>query len=389
MRVLVSVEMVGTLKALEKPLELLLKDGSVNEVRYAAAAAAAKHLTASDVPYFTLDNDPSATVETMNPHFVIVGAAAGVATPSGIETSIGLAAMQRGIPVICYRDYSGINDAVAGPLAAHPRAKELLHFFMFDEATVKAVRDRGYPCAKAIAVGSAAYDGDSTRDWDALRASARQALGLDSCSTLITFIGGGEKTRVLEALVPTVAGFAKMMEGNPLYRFAPFFHPKDPDASYMPDPEKKGSYLARPSIYDEVLSPLGDRMFPEPFVRNLVPDSKARVAASDLIVMNPLSTDNWTAIYAGTPFVCSALPLMVAEGAKDGIDVFDLDFVTADATDVMRTPEELEEYIAMFPRRQTETRNRLRRRMQDMVPKEDAGLRILCEILNVAETQIV
>ncbi len=385
MKILFAVEMVGTVKALEKPLARLTEQG--HSVRYAAAVAAEKQLTALGLPCFTAQDGPVHVIEESNPDLVIVGAAAGVKTPSGIEANIGCAAMDKGLPVVCYRDYSGLNDAVAGPLAGHPRSGDLLHFFMFDEATVRTVQRRAYTCREAIAVGSAAYDEGGTRDWQAARSTAREALGLSDDLFLITFIGGGSKDRVLEALVPTMQGL-KMGDWDSKMRFAPLFHPKDPDAPYAPDPNRKGFWLPRPSsAYDQVLGST-DWVIREPALRNAVPDGKLRIAAADFIVMNPLSTDTWTATYAQVPFVTAAVPLTVAEAEKDGIDVFDLDFVRVRATDIMRTPEDLVAYLGLLPRPEAGIATRLRSEESQFTPRK-AAEGIFLNLVRVAKEATV
>lgn len=347
--VLVAVEMEGTLNGLKGALKRLERQEV--GVYYAAAGAAEKSLAASGTPHFADVKDFGRVLEATKPQLVVVGAVGGVSAPSGIEVGFGLAAMDRGIPVVLYRDFTGFNYAIARPLSEHPRANELLRFHLFDEASAKIAKRRHYIAAETIAVGSGYYDEDATRDWAAERAKAREALKLTEDDFLITMISGSLKERVLEILEPTIMGL-KNLDAIPGHRslvFAPLFHPNDPDAPYAVNPEQKGHWLPKKGeAYNDVLSRLngtGIRVMREPEMRNALTDPKARIAASDFILMNPLSTETWTAVYARIPFLITALPGTIDQAEEVGIEVTDFDFVAKRACDIVFSADALEHYL--------------------------------------------
>lgn len=379
-RILFAVEMVGTVNALKKPFALL--EGESVTFSYAAAGAAATALKNSGTPYYTTENNPATVIRGLKPDLVVVGAVSGVAKPSGLEVGFGRAAMDAGIPVVLYRDFSGVNDEVVRPLADHLRSGELLRFFLFDEAAARTVRQRCYPACEVKVVGSSYYDDDATRNWEDGKKKAREALGMGDDEFVVVYLGGAERSRVLESLKPIVEG---MREDGGRLTLLPFFHPKDPDAPYAPHPTEKGQWVARPSVYNEVLDQLSDSsvtVIREPDVRNLVTDPKLRIAVMDFGFMNPLSTDTWTAVYARKPFACPVLPLTLADGAKSGIEIPELDFIAYGAADAFQTEEGLRAYAARLTKERGEIAERLLLAQTRFTPREVARL-IADELMRV------
>ncbi len=343
-KLLAAIEMAGTLNALKRPFSILQGQGW--EIRYAATEVAADILHASEIPFFPASVVPTRVIHETKPGLVVIGDASGTPTSGVFEAAYGLAALDAGVPVVCYRDYSGLNPLVADPLSAHKRSSDLLNFFMFEEATVRTIKERGYASAKAVAVGSGYYDEDGARNWPEARRTARAALGLSDADFFVVMISGSGVPRVLETLEPVVEGLKR--RGNGV--FAPFFHMKDPDAPYERYLGKKGQWLPTAGgHYNEALDRLADsgvRLFREPEARNVLHDPKLRVAAADWIIMNPLSSDTWTAVYARVPFLITAPPLTIEEAEKDGIKIFDLDFVTHGACDIETKPDGIRDYAA-------------------------------------------
>lgn len=384
-KMLCAIEMVGTYNALEGAFKVLKEEHGA-EISFAAAGALQTNLEKRGVACFTTADDVGGVFTKVRPDLVVVGVVAGVKSPggSGIERSYALFALDCGIPVVVYRDFFGLHPWV-DEVARHRNAPRLLHFFMLGESTVRMIRRVGLPCVEATAVGSGYYDADADRDWAAARASGRQAMGWKDDDFVVVFSPGSMRDRVLESLEPTVVG---IFSGTDDMVFVSTFHPKDPDAPYVIVPGKPAE--PKSSVYNEVLDGLHHTEcriseVREPEFRNAVPDGKVRVAAADFIVMNPLSIDTYTAIYAGVPTVMTALPLTQAEARENRIDLFDLDFVAAGAMACARTSDELCEYVRQlsWPFRRRMIAERFQRARSAFRP-EKAISRIVGGLLRVA-----
>lgn len=365
-RILFAVEMVGTYNALESAFNVLTEEHGA-AISFVAAGALQTNLEKKGVPCFTASADVGDAFDRTNPDLVVVGVVAGVKTPggSGLEKRYALAALDRDIPVVVYRDFFGLHPWI-DEVARHPKASQLLHFFMFAESTVRTIRQVGLPCAEAITVGSGYYDADVGRDWSAARASGRKAMGWIDHDLAVVFSPGATRDRVFEVLKPTVAG---MQSASRDAVFVPTFHPKDPDAPYAIVPGKPAE--PRASVYNEVIDRLNGynvRVVREPEFRNAVPDGKTRVAAADFIIINPLSVDTYTAIYAGVPTLIMGLPLTQAEAAENRIDIGDLDFIVGGAMDFASTADELREYVRILPGSYGQIRNRFQEAPQRFRP---------------------
>ena len=348
-RVLFALEMVGTVNALKRSLGILERERNC-ELRFAASDVALTALTGMGRECITLERDPREVVGEFQPNVVVVGVSAFERDHkkwTGLELNYGLAAMDAGIPVVAYRDDSGIA-MWSQELSAHPRSGELLTLLMFDRMTAQVVEGRQ---AKLIAaVGSGYYDALPTWDWAAARRESRAKIGIEDGDLVITFNVGADKERVLEALEPVVDGLLRM--DAPVV-FVAGFHPKDPDAPYVESPPKSGKYIARPSApYDPVLERLEGsrvRVIREPVFRNAESDSQRRMAASDLIVMGPGSTDKSTALYGGIPQVIVGTPLTAEKVRSTGIEVEQFDFVHDGTVDIRFDADGLASYIEDFP----------------------------------------
>src|SRR3989344_484584 len=220
--------MVGTLRALQRPIALLSK-----EVAFVASDAALDELTKKSIGCHTLSSDINKVFEGASPEIVLAGVSAferGHEKWSGLELNYVLSAMGRGIPPALYRDATGIAKWAA-EAAQHPRAGELLHFLMFDNLTVEIINRRGWSCRSVVAVGSAYYDDLAGYDVERDRRESRAAVGLDETDTVILVNPGASSPRVLEMLEPTLEALANIKRGDIV--LLPTFHPKDKDAPFV------------------------------------------------------------------------------------------------------------------------------------------------------------
>ena len=195
MKILFALEMVGTVNALEGAFRLLREKGA--ELRFAAHGVALTALSKKGVSCATIADAADAVIAEWNPDFVVVGLASGAAF-SGFELGYGRAAMDRGIPVVAYRDYLGVAEWTR-QLASHPRSRELLRFFLFDAATEQTV-SHTLPCREARVVGSGYYDEDATRDWGQVRRDARRAAGITDGEFVVFLNNSADRVRVLEVI---------------------------------------------------------------------------------------------------------------------------------------------------------------------------------------------
>jgi len=363
---LLAADMLGTVNALDGALALLTSDERSDDnrwfVTYAAGDVALDKLKSCGLEPLTPEADFAGEIDAHKPDLVVVGAQAGK-TPSGIEVGFGFAAMNVGIPVVCYRDFSGLNDAVAGELAMHGYADELLTFAMFDKATVGTVRERNYACRDAVAIGSGYYDADATCDWETLREQSRNALGLNKDDFFVLLNCGsssGDGARVLEYLKPVTDG----LRGSELpVCFTASFHPKDKAACLAK--EEDGAWKRTgESPYFPLFGEWGPgknvSVFDELELRSVLSDGKARIAAADFVIANPLSTDTWTCVYGRTPFLTFDLPLTSAMAKESGIEIGELDFVMKGACDFAESAEALESYMESLSSDYEEIAERLR-----------------------------
>ncbi|MEK7555194.1 MAG: hypothetical protein AAB518_04395, partial [Patescibacteria group bacterium] len=308
-KIFVAIEMVGTLNALNGALGVLEKEGVA--VVYAAEGEARKKLVNQGISCFGVEEDAEEILKREKPDLVIVGITSGMKQPggSGLEKNYALRALDRGIPVVAYRDYVGVHTWF-DEVAKHPRSTESLHFFLFGESDVQLIRRLGLPSREAIAVGSGYYDDDTTRSWGEVRRSAREAMGFQEKDFVIISSPGAERERVFEMLRGVVEGIHQIEQR---VIFISTHHPKDPDAPFETPTSGKLS-VKKSSVYDVVVDRLKStphRIVCEPEFRNAVPDPKHRIATADVLDMNPLSTELNTAVYAGVPVLPSALPLTI------------------------------------------------------------------------------
>lgn len=283
-RVLVVLEMGGTVKALRPSFQLLEKEHG-SELRFVASDVALTDLRGAGVDCLTVEADPASVISEFNPQVVLVGGSAFERTHpkwTGLELKYGLAAMDANIPVILYRDYSGIPQW-ARELTNHARSNGLLYLFMFDKMTAHVVSD--WSSREVRVVGSGSYDNLRGFDWGAAREQARAAVGLATDDFVVFLNCGAEKRRNLEILEPAVSGLVRL--SDPRVVFVPSFHPKDPDAPLFSEPGKLA--VVRPSVaYDPALANLDGtpvRVVREPLFRNAVKNPQDRLAASDLVIM--------------------------------------------------------------------------------------------------------
>lgn len=349
-RVLFALEMVGTVNALKRSFGLLEEKGC--QLKFAASDVALTTLTGLGRECLTLARDPNEVVAEFQPNVVVVGGSSFERDHkkwTGIELAYGIAAMNAGVPVVFYRDYSGL-PLWSQELSQHPRSDELLTLLMFDRMTMQVVKDRR---AKRVAVvGSGFYDDLPNWDWAEARRASRAKLEIGEDTLVILMNAGSDVPLVVEALEPVVDGLVRM-QGVSIVVFIPSFHLKDPDAPYVESPPKSGKYISRPSApYGPVLARLeavsSVRVIHEPRFRNAEPDSQRRMAVADLIVMNPGSTETWTAVYGGIPQVVTALPKTVEMLTEKGIEVEQFYFVSDGTADIRFTGESLAGYVAGF-----------------------------------------
>ncbi len=376
LRILVVLEMAGTVNALKRSLGILEADHGAT-LKFVASDVALSSLTAAGRECLTAEADPAGVIADFRPDVVLVGASAFERDNpkwTGLELRYGLAVMHAGIPVVLYRDYSGVARWTE-ELSAHPGSRELLTLLMFDRMTARVVEDRS--TRRVQVVGSGFYDDLPNWDWEGVRVSSRAKLGIGRNEIAFLFNCGADRDRVLEALEPVVEGFLRSEARNLV--FISTFHPKDPDAPYAPGPTK-GTWVARPSApYDPVLARLDGslvRHIPEPVFRNAETDSQRRMAAADLIVMGPGSTETWTAVYGGIPQVIVATPLNLAKLAGSGIKVGEFDFVADGTADVCTSREQLWAYIAALPILRLAPIRELARRGKERYSAEPAAPRI-------------
>ena len=344
-RALVVIEMLGTVNALRKPLDVLkAKHGW--EVKYVASGQALSRLMKDDARPWTSEQPVDAVFDNFKPDIVITGVTAvkpDHLTWTGLEQNYAMAAMDWTKPVVMYRDYLGISEW-AGDVTLHPRSKHLLHFLMFDEATVSAIRKKNWFCCSLKAVGSAYYDDLAEYKKAERRHEARKALGLEYADILLLLNSGAVKERVLEILGPVVDGLLEII-GDWHIVFAPTFHPRDPDAPYIES--SNGRYIPRISVYDSELSRLQGKAkcISEPVIRNILQDPRDRIAAADFIIINAASTDTWTAAFLGVPMVLPLLPKEIENLEADLIDSKRLDLVLSGAADAIYSRHALKLYI--------------------------------------------
>lgn len=345
-RILCVFEMAGTVNGIMPALRILESERGC-QLKFVATDQALAVLTKAGRECFTVESDPVAAIHEFEPHLIVAGASAferGNPKWTGVELSYMFAGMDCGLPVVVYRDYSGVPQWLREATSCGG-AESLLHLFMFDNATAQQVS--GFPVASVKRVGSAYYDALLTRDLAADRARTREAVGISPEAFVVVLNPGADRGRACEALEPVVDGLPRI--ALPHVVFVPTFHPKDPDAPFA-ETEKKGTYAARPSApYDSIINRLsGSRItvIREPALRNAVSDPQSRITMADFIVMNPASTDTWTAVYAGVPQAITALPLAAAEAEKKSFNINELDFVADGTATVIRTQPELQDFVA-------------------------------------------
>ncbi len=345
LNILCVFEMVGTVNGILPALRLLEQERGCR-LKFVATDQALAALTKAGRTCLTDESIPEEVVGDFHPDIVVCGASSferGHDKWTGVELAYMRAGMDETIPVVVYRDYSGVPQWLA-EATGYDGASSLLHLFMFDNATAQQVS--GLPTASVKRVGSAYYDTLFTKDLPADRARTREAVGVSPDAFVVVLNPGADKGRACEALLPVVEGLARI--NIPHVVFLPTFHPKDPDAPFAKGAD--GKFITRPSEpYDAILDRLvGDRVdvIREPVLRNAVSDPQSRIIMADLIVMNPASTDTWTAVYAGVPQVITALPLAASEAARKSFDINGLDFVADGTAPIVRMGTELQDFVA-------------------------------------------
>jgi hypothetical protein len=386
-KAVVVLDMVGTWNALKKPLEIL-RNRHRWEMRYAATNVAASAMQKDEIPLLDSQKSAQDALRGFKPDLVITGI-----SPSApdLERRYGLAALDLQIPVVMYRDYSGVASWVR-EVAAYYLAKKLLHFLMFDEATVEVVRRNSWPCAEARAVGSSYYDDLVNYDVGAARAKARDTLGLTANDRLLLYSGGSDAPRVLESLTPIVSGLMADPKISSLV-FAPTFHPKDKDAPFQ-ETETKGVYAPKASAaYDPILDALAAEgehwLIREPIIRNSLPDSKMRLAAADFVIMNALSTDTWTTAFLRVPMLIPLLPLQARAARESNIAPDGFDLINKGAAAAVYTAEDLTDYIRRLKTYEFKTMaDVLRKAQEEFKPKCCASDAIVEALLTVVKTPL-
>lgn len=359
MRILFVSEMTGTINALDPALKVLREQHGC-EFRFAAADQARKTLEKRGIELVPEGADPTEVIREFKPDLVLVGIAAPIAgkPPPTIESTFALAAMNAGISVAMYRDYGGLAPW-AQALTMCPKSAKLLTFLFESSKTLKLVEGKSLRDTRVV--GSGYYDADATRDWAEVRKTSRAAISIAEDAIVIFVNNAADHVRALEMMNPVADAFEDISTDLVL---VPSFHPKDPDAPFGEKSKKDKRLVARPSKpYDPVLDRLSGnrriRVIREPEFRNIVADSKARIAAADLVVMNPQSTETISTALAGIPQIICALPHTAADCATKGINVNELRVVEERCADVVHTATGLVTYLHSIPRMLPDIRKRL------------------------------